>query len=112
VKRLLLIALLAALAAPLAAQVKTYPYRWVFVIRSLRADKDLDEIREIARVAAAHGETYQELRIEPEVHPAAQDLVGHLENDTKIVTQKTTSALFSMPLSENRGSQAKPGEMV
>ena len=54
-KRLLLIALLAALAAPLTAQVKTYPYRWVFVIRSLRADKDLDEIREIARVAAAHG---------------------------------------------------------
>jgi len=55
VKRLLLVALLAALAAPLAAQVKTYPYRWVFVIRSLRTDKDVDEIREIARVAAAHG---------------------------------------------------------
>jgi len=30
------IVLLVAFAAPLAAQVKTYPYRWVFVIRSLR----------------------------------------------------------------------------
>src|SRR6266542_2375424 len=38
-----------------AANAKVYPYRWVFVMRQLRSDSDVDRIREIARVAAAHG---------------------------------------------------------
>lgn len=37
------------------AQGMVYPYRWVFVARSLRADRDVEEIREIARVASEHG---------------------------------------------------------
>ena len=37
------------------AQGKFYPYRWVFVTRSLREDRDVDDIREIARLAAEHG---------------------------------------------------------
>jgi hypothetical protein len=43
------------LAAPCGAAEKVYPYRWVFVMRQMRSDADVDRIREIARVAAAHG---------------------------------------------------------
>src|SRR5437762_1205277 len=34
---------------------KVYPDRWVFVSRSLRSDRDVQQIREILRTAAAHG---------------------------------------------------------
>jgi hypothetical protein len=36
-------------------QAKEYPYRWVFVSRSLRADKDVADIERIVRTASAHG---------------------------------------------------------
>ncbi len=36
-------------------QTKTYPHRWVFVSRSLRADKDVTDIEQIVRIGAAHG---------------------------------------------------------
>jgi len=42
-----------ALAGTLAAQV--YPNRWVYVSRALQRDSDVEEIRSIARTAAAHG---------------------------------------------------------
>jgi hypothetical protein len=45
-------ALLLAAGAAFAAQ--PYAYRWVYVVRNLRSDRELDEIREIARTAAAH----------------------------------------------------------
>jgi hypothetical protein len=54
-KKLLAIVLALALSPSLWAQPKAYPYRWVFVIRSLRSDRDVDEIREIAKTAAEHG---------------------------------------------------------
>jgi len=34
---------------------KTYPHRWVFVSRSLRADQDVTDIERIVQTAAAHG---------------------------------------------------------
>jgi hypothetical protein len=47
---LLLVLAAAAMAAP-----KPLPYRWVYVVRNLRSDRELEEIREIARTAAEHG---------------------------------------------------------
>ena len=34
---------------------KVSPYRWVFVSRSLRPDRDVEQIRDILRTAAVHG---------------------------------------------------------
>ena len=48
-----LINTMAAAGAP--AEGIIYPHRWVFVSRSLQAGTDVDDIREIARVAAEHG---------------------------------------------------------
>ncbi len=48
----LLIAALSCLAWP---QGKVYPNRWVYVSRSLSSDRDVEDIREIARTAAEHG---------------------------------------------------------
>jgi hypothetical protein len=54
--RILFCGLLALSWVPAAwAQGKVYPYRWVFVIRNLRTDGEVAEIREIARTAASHG---------------------------------------------------------
>ena len=36
-------------------QAKDYSYRWVFVSRSLRADKDVADVERIVRTASAHG---------------------------------------------------------
>lgn len=49
--------LLAAAAScrSLRAQAKIYPYRWVYVSRSLQSDQHVAEIRAIAETAAAHG---------------------------------------------------------
>ena len=47
--------LLALAAGSLPAGEKVYPHRWVYVSRGLRSDRDVDEIREIAKTAAEHG---------------------------------------------------------
>jgi hypothetical protein len=52
-KRLLLTAALIHVAAQ--CQAKEYPYRWVFVSRSLQGDKDVTEIEQIVRTASEHG---------------------------------------------------------
>jgi len=49
--RLLVLFLLLPPVIPAAA----LPHRWVYVVRNLRTDRDLDEIRQIARIASAHG---------------------------------------------------------
>ena len=51
--------LLFLLAASVAACVggPVYPHRWVFVAKSLANDQEVEEVREIARTAAAHGLT-------------------------------------------------------
>ncbi len=36
-------------------QAKEYPYRWVYVSRSLQSDKDVEAIERIVQTAAAHG---------------------------------------------------------
>jgi len=36
-------------------RAKEYPYRWVFVSRSLQADKDVTDIERIVRIASEHG---------------------------------------------------------
>ena len=46
---------LGLLALAGGAYGKVYPYRWVFVMRQMRSDSDVERVREIARVAAAHG---------------------------------------------------------
>jgi len=60
-KSLTLLALLsiAITAGAVAAvqQKKVYPERWVYISRSFQSDKDVDEVREIARTAAEHGLT-------------------------------------------------------
>ncbi|MGE5644243.1 MAG: hypothetical protein ACM336_00490 [Acidobacteriota bacterium] len=45
------------ICAALAAQApkKVYPKRWFYVSRPLRSDRDLDQIRDLIRTAAAHG---------------------------------------------------------
>ncbi|MBN2129430.1 MAG: hypothetical protein JW741_08030 [Sedimentisphaerales bacterium] len=52
--RYLTLILLAAWFVPLC-QAKEYSCRWVFVSRSLRADKDVADIERIVETAAAHG---------------------------------------------------------
>ena len=52
--RYLTLIVLVAWFVPLC-QAKEYPCRWVFVSRSLRADKDVADIERIAETAAAHG---------------------------------------------------------
>ena len=42
-------------AATLRGQRKPYPYRWVYVSRSLREDRHVEDIRRIARTAGEHG---------------------------------------------------------
>jgi hypothetical protein len=42
-------------AGALVQQKKVYPDRWVYISRSFQSDKDVDEVRELARTAAAHG---------------------------------------------------------
>ena len=49
--RLLVLFLLLPPLIPAAA----LPHRWVYVVRNLWTDRDLDEIREIVRIASAHG---------------------------------------------------------
>src|SRR5690242_105563 len=44
--------LLAALALPAA---KVFPLRWVYISRGLRSDKDVEEIRQLAKTASEHG---------------------------------------------------------
>jgi hypothetical protein len=60
-KSLPLLALLgivtAAAAIAGAQQKKIYPDRWVYVSRNFQSDKDVDEVRDIARTAAEHGLT-------------------------------------------------------
>src|SRR5690349_13624102 len=46
---------LCGMFVPCAIDAKVYPYRWVFVMRQMRSDADVERVREIARVAAAHG---------------------------------------------------------
>lgn len=36
-------------------EAKDYPYRWVYVSRSLRSDKDITDIKSIVKTASAHG---------------------------------------------------------
>ncbi len=40
-----------------AQQKKIYPDRWVYISRSFKSDKDVEDVREIARTAAEHGLT-------------------------------------------------------
>ena len=40
-----------------AKQKKIYPDRWVYVSSSFKTDKDVEEVREIARTASEHGLT-------------------------------------------------------
>ncbi len=47
--------LLLLTAAGAMAQPQVYPNRWVYVSRGLGSDRDVDDIREIARVASEHG---------------------------------------------------------
>lgn len=47
--------LIAALGCLVWPQGKVYPNRWVYVSRSLSSDRDVEDIREIARTAAEHG---------------------------------------------------------
>ena len=47
--------LCALAAAALAAAPKPLPHRWVYVVRTLRSDQDLEEVRQIARTASEHG---------------------------------------------------------
>ncbi|HPC95770.1 MAG TPA: hypothetical protein PLU87_12565 [Sedimentisphaerales bacterium] len=46
--------LLVCLPSPVCL-ARTYPHRWVFVSRSLRADQDVTDIEQIVQTAAAHG---------------------------------------------------------
>ena len=39
------------------SQKRIYPNRWVYVSRSFKSDKDVEEVREIARTASEHGLT-------------------------------------------------------
>lgn len=50
-----LLFLLAGCASPQSAGKKIYPYRWVYVSRSLQTDAHVAEIERIASIAAAHG---------------------------------------------------------
>jgi len=45
----------AALACRMRPEAKVYPYRWVYVSRSLRSDEHVADIARIAGTAAAHG---------------------------------------------------------
>jgi hypothetical protein len=47
------VVLLAGLAP--SSQAKEYPHRWVYVSRSLRADKDVTDIERIVQTASEHG---------------------------------------------------------
>jgi hypothetical protein len=51
----LAVCLLAGVAAAAAAEPKVLPKRWVYVSRSLRADRDVDDIRQIVQTASEHG---------------------------------------------------------
>ena len=53
--RILLALLISSLIPQAFPQAKAYPYRWVFVSRSLRSDADVEQIREIVRTASEHG---------------------------------------------------------
>jgi len=49
----LLVLVLLSLAS--CSKGKIYPYRWVYVSKGLHDDRDVEEIREIARTASEHG---------------------------------------------------------
>ena len=51
----LAVCLLAGVAVAAAAEPKVLPKRWVYVSRSLRADRDVDDIRQILQTASEHG---------------------------------------------------------
>jgi hypothetical protein len=53
--RILVVVLLAGITAAGAAEKKVYSKRWVYVSRSLRADRDVDDIRQIVQTGAEHG---------------------------------------------------------
>ena len=53
-KKLPMLIFLAALVSSLCP-AKNYPYRWVYVSRSLRSDRDVADITEIAETASKHG---------------------------------------------------------
>src|SRR5690242_4709073 len=44
--------LVAAISLPAA---KVFPLRWVYISRGLRSDKDVEEIRQLAKTASEHG---------------------------------------------------------
>jgi hypothetical protein len=48
---------LAAVLLLTCSALAQYPYRWVYVSRSLQQDSDVDDFRSIARVASEHGLT-------------------------------------------------------
>ena len=53
-KRTIVVCLLAAVASS-AAEKKIYPKRWVYVSKSLRSDREVEDIRQIVQTAAGHG---------------------------------------------------------
>ncbi|MHC4744364.1 MAG: hypothetical protein ACYS8Z_20820, partial [Planctomycetota bacterium] len=53
-RRVLIVMFLLALIGS-ACPAKEYPYRWVYVSRSLRADSDVADIKGIAETASKHG---------------------------------------------------------
>jgi hypothetical protein len=54
IKQLLMLTFLLSLPAALC-RAKDYPYRWVYVSRSLRADRDVADIEGIVKTASKHG---------------------------------------------------------
>jgi len=47
--------MLAALGPPARIEPRVYPYRWVYVSRSLQTDQHVEDIRRIGAIAAQHG---------------------------------------------------------
>ena len=54
IKQLLMLTFLLSLPAALCP-AKDYPYRWVYVSRSLRTDSDVADIEGIVKTASKHG---------------------------------------------------------
>ena len=48
---------LAAVLLLTCSALAQYPHRWVYVSRSLQQDSDVDDFRNLARVASEHGLT-------------------------------------------------------